>query len=187
MDTMFGYPLEGELLEKNVVAKTGAKRIFQAAVEMQGNEARILINSDVPDAVDMLNEGDGEALRRYRYLVDLTGEHDFREKYPNCISVDEVESTLHALLPCRVDGGFHYLLNEADGGGYYLSVFNHSGVLKTQATGEVILEEATQTARITLKDGKRLTPLEGNVDVSFADGTYSVTLKGGEWLFAKIV
>ena len=121
------------------------------------------------------------------YLIDMTGNFDFREKYPNCIAPEALEETLHALLPCRVDGGFHYLLNEADGGGYYLSVFNHSGIVRTKARGEEILESAAKTAVITPKDGLRLIPLEGNTDVAFADGAYRVHLGGGEWLFARIV
>ena len=186
-DSMFGYPLEGELLARNITTKTVAEKIFQNAVEMQGNESRTLINSDIPDAVDMLNEGDGTALARYRYLIDMTGDADFCEKYPNCIDPDAAEQILHELLPCRVDGGLHYLLNEADGGGYYLSVFNHSGIVRTEEQGEEILESAAKTAMITIKDGKRLIPLEGITDVTFADGAYRVRLGGGEWLFAKII
>jgi hypothetical protein len=97
-----------------------------------------------------------------------------------------VEEKLHELLPCRVDGGFHYLLNEAEDG-YYLSVFNHSGIVRTVETGDSVLPEATKTATITLKDGKVLLPLEGNIEVRFENGQYFVTLKGGEWLFAKIL
>jgi hypothetical protein len=185
-DTMFGYPMDEELMAINKAAKDGARRIFQDRVDMLGTEPKVLINSYIPDAVDMLNEGDGHALKAYQYLVDITGEADFKDRYDNVITPDEVEEKLHELLPCRVDGGFHYLLNEAEDG-YYLSVFNHSGIVRTVETGDSVLPEATKTAIITLKDDKTLLPLEGNTDVRLENGKYFVELKGGEWLFAKIL
>lgn len=185
-ETMFGYPMDEELMAINKAAKDGARRIFQDRVDMLGTEPKVLINSHIPDAVDMLNEGDGHALKAYQYLVDITGEADFKDRYDNVITPDEVEEKLHELLPCRVDGGFHYLLNEAEDG-YYLSVFNHSGIVRTVETGELVLPEATKTATITIKDGKCLLPLEGNTDVRLENGKYFVNLKGGEWLFAKIL
>ncbi len=185
-ETMFGYPMDEELMAINKAAKDGARRIFQDRVDMLGTEPKVLINSHIPDAVDMLNEGDGHALKAYQYLVDITGEAEFKDRYDNVITPDEVEEKLHELLPCRVDGGFHYLLNEAEDG-YYLSVFNHSGIVRTVETGDLVLPEATKTATITIKDGKCLLPLEGNTDVRLENGKYFVELKGGEWLFAKIL
>lgn len=183
---LFGYPLDDERARLNAAAKNAAKKIFQNAVNMQGMECETLINSNIPDAVDMLNEGDGSVLGSYQYLVDMTGEDDFKERYANCISPDEVEEKLYELLPCRVDGGFHYLLNESEVG-YYLSIFNHSGIVRTQAEGESVLSSATKTATITVAHGKKLVPLEGNTDVRFEEGKYSVELNGGDWLFAKIL
>ena len=185
IEELFGYPLEEELLAVNVAARNGVERIFTNSVDMLGTEPKVLINSHIPDAVDMLNEGDGKALRSYQYLVDITGEADFKNRYENVITPDEVEEKLYELLPCRVDGGFHWLLNEAENG-YYLSIFNQSGIVRTVEAGDSVLPEATKTARITLKDGKTLLPLEGNTEVGFENGTYFVELKGGDWLFAKI-
>ena len=116
----------------------------------------------------------------------MTGEEEFSKKYENCIAIDEVEEKLHALLPCKVEGGVHYLLNECEKGGYYLSIFNQSGIVRTQKNGDEVLPTATKQVEITLKEGRKLVPLEGNTDVEYKDGKYYVTLKGGEWLFAKI-
>ena len=101
--------------------------------------------------------------------------------------MEEVEEKLHEILPCKVEGGFHYLLNECESGGYYLSIFNQSGVQRTQARGDEILPSATKTAVISLKANGKLLPLEGNKNVEFDNGKYRVTLQGGDWLFAKIV
>ena len=116
----------------------------------------------------------------------MTGEAAFKEIHPNCISAEEIEEKLHELLPCRVYGGFHYLVNKAPDG-YYLSVFNHSGIVRTKEKGDEVLPSATKTATIELVGSKRLVALEGNTAVRFEDGKYHVTLHGGDWLFAKIL
>lgn len=181
---LFGYELCGEELIRHQAMQEAAAEIFCKESPMMGSEGKILINSPVPDAVDMLNEGDGNALKKYRYLVNLTGFSDFAKKHANCIAPEAVTEALHALLPCKVEGGLHYLVNRRGEDGYYLSVFNHSGVLRTQAEGERILPEATQTVCISLKEGRTLKPLEGSRDITERDGRYYVTVKGGDWFFA---
>ena len=133
----------------------------------------------------MLNEGDGKALTKYDYLVNLTGDKSFEEKHPNCISPDDVTEKLDELLPCRVEGGFHVVVNKRGEDGYYLSVFNHSGVTRSVAEGEKVLPEAAKIAVIELKDGRELIPLEGSDKIVFKNGKYHVILAGGEWFFAK--
>lgn len=183
--TYLDEPLEGERLEKWTRLKYDVAKIFSNSVPMVGDETQVLLNSDVPDAVDLLNEGDGKALEKYDYLVNLTCDPAFEKKHPNCITPDEVTEKLHELLPCRVDGGFHVVVNKRGEDGYYLSVFNHSGVTRSVAEGEKVLPEAEKIAVITLKDGRILTPLEGSDKVVFKNGKYHVILGGGEWFFAK--
>jgi hypothetical protein len=152
---------------------------------MLGNELEIktLINSSVPDAVDMLNVGDGRALAKYKYLVDLTGEADFAEKRENVITPDEVSKKLSELLPAWVDGGLHWFLNERDGG-YYITVFNNSGVMRSPSFDEHVLDEETRTVSIDTK-GKPLTNLEGGGVLEHRDGKYYLTLRGGAFFFGS--
>lgn len=183
--TYLDEPLTGEALEKWTRLKYDVAKIFSDSAPMVGDETAVLLNSDMPDAVDMLNEGDGHALAGYKYLVNLTGDPAFAEKYPNCISVDEIKEKLDELLPCRVTGGAHYMVNRKKDGGYYLAVFNHSGITRSVAEGEGVLPEATMTVAIELKDGRELTYLEGSDKIVFVNGRYQVVLAGGEWLFAE--
>ena len=186
-DYLFGYPLEGDALRQNRELHAGVKKIFSSASPMIGSEREMktLINSSVPDAVDMLNEGDGEALKKYRYLVNLTGDTDFEKRHTNCISPDKVGEVLEKILPCKVSGGLHYLINEKDGGGYYLSVFNHSGVTRSKAEGENVLPEAAATVEIDVKSSTHLKRLEGSENIEYRDGKYYVTVNGGDWFFAE--
>ncbi|MBP3334343.1 MAG: hypothetical protein J6M35_09910 [Clostridia bacterium] len=182
---LFGYKLEGEALENNRKLLFAVDKIFGRNVPMYGNETLTLVNSTVPDGVDMLNEGDGKALSKYRYLVNLTGDAFFKDKYANCISPEEVSEKLDELLPCKVTGGLHYLVNRRGKEGYYLAIFNHSGVVRTQKKGDEILPEATVTVTVELKDSRALKALEGSKEIIFKDGKYYVTVSGGDWFFAE--
>ncbi len=183
---LFGYPIEGKMLEMSKIVNMGVNKIFRNACPMLGNEAHTLINSPVPDAVDMLNEGDGKALEKYKYLVNFTGDKEFENKHHNCISEDEVVSVLERELPCKITGNVHFMINRAEENGYYLSIFNHSGIERTQKNGERILENSEESVEIELKDGRLLTVLEGKGNTEIKDGKYCITLGGGEWLLAKI-
>ncbi len=183
--TYLDEPLSGEAQEKWARLKYDVAKIFSAATPMCGDETAVLLNSEIPDAVDMLDEGDGHALAKYDYLVNLTGDPAFEKKHPNCITPDEVKEKLEELLPCTVSGGVHYMVNRKKDGGYYLAVFNHSGITRSVADGEGVLPEATVTAAITLKNGARLHYLEGSEKIVFKDGAYHVVLTGGDWLFAE--
>ena len=184
-DKLFGYALEGDEIDADRKRRAAIEQIFINSVDMLGSETRTLINSEIPDAVDMLNEGDGKALEKYSYLVDLTEDADFSKRHANCIAPEEVKSVLDTLLPCKVSGGLHYLVNKRGDDGYYLSVFNHSGVVRSCADGESVLPDATRTVEIELKDGRALKRLEGSEDIGFKDGKYFVTVGGGDWFFAE--
>jgi len=95
-----------------------------------------------------------------------------------------VSARLDALLPCRVEGDLHYVINRRGTDGYYLTVFNHGGVTRSVTEGERVHPDATRTVRVTLKDGRTLRPLEGGDLVSCEDGVYTVTVRGGDFFFA---
>ena len=153
-----------------------------------GYEARPFANSPIPDGVDLLNECSEAALSPYAYLVDLTCRSDFARTHSNCIAPEEVPAVLERLFPCRVEGGLHHVVNRRGKDGYYLTVFNHAGILRSVAEGERRDPEAARRVTITLSDamrGRELTVLEGDARVEYAEGRCYATLPAGGWLFAK--
>ena len=185
-DGFLGYPMASEPRHALRAFERRVGEIFCASRPTVGSEReqRTLGNYLVPDAVDMLDEGDGRALTHYEYLVDLTGDPTFSVRHANVIAPDEVTARLDALLPCRVEGDLHYVINRRGENGYYLTVFHHGGVTRSVDEGERVLPEAERTVRVTLKNGRALRPLEGSRRVSCEDGIYTVTLGGGEFFFA---
>ena len=184
---LLGYPTRTEQRKALGNLKSGVLGIFSDATPMKGNrrEIKTLINSKIPDAFDMLNEGDGMALSKYEYLVDMTGELDFEKKYKKVMTSDEAKAKISKLLPCRVDGECHWLVNKRADGGYYLAVFNHSGVVRTLRADEHVMESETKSIVIELKNGAKLVKLEGDGKLERRDGKYYLTLRGGDFFFGS--
>lgn len=170
-----GYPANSPELAfiKNTLAS-----LFATPTETLGNESPTLINSEIPDAIDILND-DGRAIEGYDYLIDLTCTDALAKQKTPRIAADAVTAALRESLPCYVDGGLHFTVNECTEGGHYLAIFNHSGIYRTVAEGERILPKASKEAKITFKN-------ECDPKIVFGDGAlvqdgegYSITLPGG--------
>ncbi len=183
-DTFCGWPLSREDGQRLAKIKQEVCKIFSAPTEMLGTEKYTLINSDMPDAVDLVNEVDG-ALDRYRLLVNLTGEDSFSARYSNCCSVEELPALLRKIMPCYVEGGVHWLVNHCLSGGYYLTVFNHSGVERRVESGEKLLREAEKQAEISFGAAAVPHMLEGDAQFSMENGKGYLTLPAGGWAFIR--
>ena len=88
-------------------------------------------------------------------------------------------------MPCYVEGNAHWVINHRKGGGYYLSVFIHSGVERTVAKGEVLLKDAETTVKVDFK-GKEAKVLEGEGVLSCSKDGYVLTIPAGGWAFILI-
>ncbi len=182
-DSIFGYEIKNSRL---AAIKNGVAEIFAMSVPMLGSEReqRALKNSDMPDAIDLLNRDD-KMLKKYDYLIDLTFGSDLKDKFSNLCETKDIPDILRKLLPVYVDGGLHWMVNECKSGGYYLTVFNHSGVVRSVAEGEYTLPEAEKTATVSFKNDVSPSLLEGNAKFSKEDGVYRLTIPAGEFAFIK--
>ena len=142
----------------------------------------------MPDAVDMLNEGEEkrEAINSYKYLIDLTGDAAFAAEHSNIVGIEELEGLLREELPCTVDG-LHWFVNECLDGGYYLTVFNNIGIERSVTYGEKKIPEATRTARVSFKDGRKPEVLEGDGELNLKGDDYLLTLPAGGYAFIRFV
>ncbi len=159
-------------------------QLFAQSTKMIGTERNTLVNSAIPDALDLFNEGYADE-KRYEYLVDLTHDDDFAKSHKNICKIDEINTLLEKLLPCYVKGDLHWLINRSNNGGYYLSVFNHSGVVRTIEDGEFTLAKADATVEITIKTNATPVLCEGKADLKSIDGKYYLTVAAGDWAFIK--
>ena len=166
---------------KNV--RKALKYLLSNPSDMIGCETANIVNSDIPDCIDVIHEDYINLYEDYEFFVDLTGNPGFSRNH-RCISIEEAPEILKNLLPCEVSGGVHWFVNKtADG--WLLVMFNNSGIERSVENGEYILLEGTREAAVRLKNGQKLNILEGANDVHFENGTYHIELQPGAWFLAK--
>ena len=163
--------------------KQGLRAIFTTSLPMSGTEVITLKNSDVPDAIDALNY-DEEMLEKYDYLVDLTSDTELSEKYNNVCRIEDLKEILREKLPCYVEGNAHWMVNKCTSGGYYLTIFNHSGICRSVAGGETKLAEAATTVSLDAKVVPVM--LEGDGEMVEKAGKYFVNIPAGGFAFIRL-
>ena len=181
-DNYLSFSVDGELKRKLEIMRKGLCRLF-AFGETFGNENGCLVNRLLTDAIDIVNE-DVYDESRYAYAVNLTGNADFEKKH-KCCSLDDVPDLLNKLLPCKVTGGLHHIVNKNSDDEYFLTVFNNTGIVRSVEEGEYGLKEAEKTVQVELKDGTKLAALYGNFRIEEIDGKYYITVPAGELFFGK--
>ena len=181
--TVFGYPFFGNAAETMKNVRKAIKALLSSASDMVGCETANIINSDIPDCIDIIHEDYINLYEDYKFFVDLTGNSEFCKNH-RCISVEEAPDILKNLLPCEVNGGVHWFVNKTPDG-WLLVMFNNSGIERSVEKGEYILPEGTRKAAVKLKDGQKLNTLEGTKDIYFENGTYYIKLQPGAWFLAK--
>ncbi len=183
-EDIFGYhPADGTLREE-LERRAALRRIFSAAVPMIGTETASLINSEIPDAVDLIH-ADASTLETYRFLVDLSGGQIPAHLSDRVIPVDRVADVCRGALPCTVDGGLHWMVNRRANGRHFLILFNHSGINRSVTTGEYAIPEATETVTVQLRGGSLLRALEGSTAVTRDGNRYRITVPAGDWFLGE--
>ena len=181
--TILGFPFAEDTAEKMRSIRKGIKALLSNPSDMVGCETRNIINSDIPDCIDIIHEDYINLYKDYEFFVDLTGNPEFAKNH-KCISVEEAPEVLKNNLPCEVEGGVHWFVNKTDDG-RLLVMFNNSGIERSVEKGEYTLPEGTRNAEVRLKNGQELTVLESSGNVSFENGRYNIEINPGEWFLAK--
>lgn len=157
-NTYLGFPLESEKRETYSKINTVVNYLFGNIKHALGNEAHVIKNGGMPDAFDILHADQKEALKKYRYIVDLTGSEGLAKEFDNVIEIEAIESVLKSCMPCWVDGGAHWMVNKLPGG-YMLTVMNNNGIKRSVAEGEVLLPGAELD--ICISTDLNLVPVNG--------------------------
>lgn len=183
--TIFGYPFFGCAAETMKNARKALKALLSNPSDMVGCETANIINSDIPDCIDVIHEDYINLYKDYEFFVDLTGNSGFCKNH-RCISVEEAPEILKNLLPCEVSGGVHWFVNKtADG--WLLVMFNNSGIERSVEKGECVLPEGARKVSVKLKNGQNLKILEGTDDIHLQNGLYHFDLQPGAWFLAQFI
>ncbi|MCQ2477498.1 MAG: hypothetical protein MJ125_06700, partial [Clostridia bacterium] len=162
--------------------REGLKYLYRGS-ESFGNENGNMLNNILPDVFDIVNE-DCFDESRYEYAVKLTGKDDIEKKCP-CTDVRDISQLLDGILPCKVTGGLHNIINKTEAGRYYLTIFNNTGIIRSVEKGEIKMKEAEKTVFVQIKDSRQLTMLEGDSRISAHGDGYYVTVPAGGFFFGS--
>lgn len=182
-DTYFNYPITGKLKETTALARKAVKTLLSDATEMIGCETRNLINSEIPDAIDVIHEDYKVLHEDYQFFVDCTGNEEFAKTH-RCCKLEDAKALVKELMPCEVEGNVHWFVNKTKDG-WMIVMFNHSGIHRSVAQGEYALPNSEQHVKIRIKNGTDMIQLEGDTTLSCNDGAYEVTLPAGGWFLGK--
>lgn len=175
-----GFVAPDSLVSKVKDMRKGLNYLYNYS-DRFGSENGSLVNLLLPDAFDIVNE-DCFDESGYDYIINLTGNRNFGNK---CIELDDVPAVLDKVLPCKVTGGLHHIVNKGTDGKYYLTIFNNTGIIRSVEKGEIRMKEAEKTVCISVKNSRQLTMLEGDSVISADDGCYHITVPAGGFFFGS--
>ncbi len=185
-NVLLGYKTEGDFASKLIAARKALNKIFRDNTRFLGNETRTLINTELPDAVDVVHEDKFDP-DRYEYIIDATSSSKLAQKYGYKIcSIDDVPMLLDKLLPCVVRGAASKQFTKREDGNYYMLLLNNSGVMRTIAKGDEFLPEATEVLDITPKAGFNVKALEGNSKLIKTENGLKAEIPAGGWLLCLV-
>lgn len=183
---LLGYKTEGVFADKLIAARKILTKIFRDDSRFLGNETTTLINTELPDCVDVLHEDKFDP-NRYEYLIDATSSPEFAKKYADKICpVEDVPMLLDKLLPCTVKGAASKQFTRREDGNYYMLLCNNSGVVRTVAKGDEFLPEATEILDITPKAGFNVKALEGDGKLIKTENGLKAEIPAGGWLLCLV-
>ena len=162
--------------------KRGLCEMFSNACDMKGNEyitrpdgdRFILINSELADAIDIIHE-DSKNIGDYRYLVDLTSNPEFAQKYNNIIGIDIVKNILFEQLPCTVTGNVSWTVTQK----HFILLINNDGVSFDAEKGEYTDPACDHIVQVTFKNGEQASAVYGEGKMQLIDGSYYVDIPAG--------
>ena len=158
----------------------GAKRL--------GSESHVLQNGAYPDVFDIIHGDMKEAVKRYRYLIDLTGDAAFAsQNAAKTVTVGEIPALLKNTVPVIPDKPVHYLFNTVPGG-YLMLILNENGVNRLDFKGDVLLKDAFVKTEITPAAFADFGAgyLAGSGKLTAENGKFYAQLNAGEWLLLSI-
>lgn len=180
-----GFIPKGTLADKMTGIRKTLRAIFTESDEMQGDETEVLRNCKAFDAVDVTTADFFDA-GKYDFIVDLTYDADFAERYKDrIITADMVGEAIEKSMPVSCKGSALKMLAKC-GGGYYLMLLNNSGVIRSVADGEQYIAEEEKTVTVVPKGGLKLSKLEGNGEMKTSRDGFEVVIPVGGWFFGKL-
>ena len=150
-----------------------------------GNMGHTLRSGGIADIAEIVHDDMEEAIDAYDYVIDLTGKNELKNSRDNVISVEEARKIADSLLPFTLPERLHVTIRRDEEGSEIL-IMNNDGILHEMFTPDVVIPEAEIRTEISLKSPVKLTKAEGTGQLTEENGSYFMTLRGGEWIILRV-
>lgn len=179
-----GFPVDADSGNLLQIRQTLSQLLGHAG--RYGNHSHVIKNGGFPDVFDILHADQTEALAQYPYLIDLTGDPAFEKTHPNTVPVEQIDTILDQLLPCRIAGDVHSIYNRTDKD-WLVLIANHDGIQCDHFAGDRQIPEAAAQVRLRISRGQPqiLDKHCATAPQSIPDGL-GMTLEAGEWVLLKL-
>ncbi len=176
-------PINETLSEKIRAMRQGMERLYHG--HRSGHASYCMRNSPYPDVFDVLHGDMTDAIARYDYIIDLTGDEAFAAAHDNIITPEELREMLKTMLPCTFSEELHVAYNKTDDG-WLVFIANNNGIERTIAEGEWGREDARIVADIlTHTPDVRIEKMAGNGTLHGENG-YRAELGAGQWMILTV-
>ncbi|MBE6731907.1 MAG: hypothetical protein E7564_09480 [Ruminococcaceae bacterium] len=200
-DSYLKYPLSGvnnsgskENVNENLSNKIRALRkviseIFSSEKEIKepryAHDSACLQNSRFPDIFDIIHEDNEEAISNYQYVIDLTYNDDFKNKYSNIITANELKGKLNEILPITFKEELHTVYNKK-GENFYVMCLNNRGVINENYKGEYCDSSFDINTEIIFNEDFSVELFEGEGNLTKEKGKFMLNLHAGKWVILKV-
>lgn len=169
----------------STMLRDGLRNIFGS--ESKGNAGHTVRNGGYPDVFDMVHEDTENALDKYDYLIDLTGNESFAKEHPNTIKAEDINGILDKILPLRIESPVHTAYNKTKDGWLVLAMNNDGIDCNNNFEGDKKLPDCDITAKINYKNsGVSCKKLEGTGSLSKTENGDFVELEAGQWIILAV-
>ncbi len=182
------FPVKGDF--KKVVGRVhkGLKKVFASTCPMFGAENHSILNCRTYDCIDIITEEEAKC-SAYDYFIDLSCSDDFAASHKEKLlplSVRAINNVAEKYLPCTIKGAAMKQFTRAEDGTFYMLLTNNNGITNTVTKGETVSPFSTSKITVSLKTGRTLSVEQTDGKFVQRGNTFVVTLKAGQYLFAKI-
>ena len=169
----------------STMLRDGLRNIFGS--ESKGNAGHTVRNGGYPDVFDMVHEDTENALDKYDYLIDLTGNESFAKEHPNTVKSEDINGILDKILPLRIESPVHTAYNKTKDGWLVLAMNNDGIDCNNNFEGDKTLPDCDITAKINYKNScVSCKKLEGTGSLSKTENGDFVELEAGQWIILAV-
>lgn len=153
----------------------------------KSNGSHVLKNGGLPDVFDAVHEDTANALDKYDYLIDLTGNDAFAKEHKNTVKIEDIDGILDTLLPLRIESPVHTAYNKTKDGWLVLAINNDGMDCNNDFEGDKKIPDTELTAKITYKNGKiSCKAIEGTGKIAHTENGDFIELDAGQWVLLAV-